>query len=403
MTHFKSTKRALISSMVALILCFSMFIGSTYAWFTDSVTSSGNIIQAGNLEIDFLVRTDSGEYESIKDSKKAIFDYALWEPGYTTAANVKVANLGTLALQYNMQIITEGLTQSLLNEEIMLSDVIDVYYASKEVIVEDRTAFNAAVKNGDLKHVGVLTDVLFGGSLIKDTLLAGEEDYATIVLKMQETAGNEYQNLSVGTKFDIQINATQLAEEEDIFDNQYDNIELPSATLMVLEPELLRAYHLDAGCAYLTTEEWNNAWGYDEVNGKVTEGTPEYAFYYADYVISFSEDHAAGEVGLWGYYASWGAEEKFTLDAVKAGEDYRVIPLAEEKLGIAMGKISYRQLLEDVQTFACGVTEGSLNAGETITVTLRLYETTLTSGAGTSFTETGVYHDVAVYTYTVGQ
>ena len=64
-----------------------------------------------------------------------------------------------------------------------------------------------------------------------------------------------------------------------------------------------------------------------------------------------------------------------------------------------MGKISYKQLLKEVQNFACGVTEGSLKNGETITVTLRIYETVWDLEAN-GFVETGAYQDVAVYTYT---
>ena len=397
MTNAKSTKRALVVSILALVLCFAMLLGTTYAWFTDEVTSTGNKIQAGTLEIDMLVRNADGDYVSVKDSKAPIFNYDRWEPGYTAVANVKVANMGTLALQYSMQIITEGIADDLVDQKLMLSDVIDVYYAASEVILADRGAFADALDNNTLKHVGTLTDVIFGGTMIKDTLLEGEEDYATIVLKMQETAGNEYQGLSVGTAFDLKIYATQYTYEADSFDNQYDKIELPAATMLVFEPEMLAMYNLDAGCAYMSVENWNDAWGYDAESGEVLDGTPEYAYYFVDFVISFDRDHAAGEVGLWGYYASWGVEESFKMDAITAGEEYRIIPVAEQKLGIAMGSISYRQLLDDVQTFSCGVTEGSLAEGETVTVSLRIYKTALN---GNSFAETGEFFDVAVYTYT---
>ena len=52
MTKRRSTKNALISSVLALVLCFTMLLGTTYAWFTDSVTSATNIIAAGNLDIE---------------------------------------------------------------------------------------------------------------------------------------------------------------------------------------------------------------------------------------------------------------------------------------------------------------------------------------------------------------
>lgn len=69
MTKTKTTKRALFGSVIALALCFTMLLGTTYAWFTDSAASSGNIIQSGTLNIDLLVKGgDTGytDYTSVK-------------------------------------------------------------------------------------------------------------------------------------------------------------------------------------------------------------------------------------------------------------------------------------------------------------------------------------------------
>ena len=43
------TKTKLVSSIVTLLICFAMLIGTTFAWFTDSVSSTGNKIQAGSM------------------------------------------------------------------------------------------------------------------------------------------------------------------------------------------------------------------------------------------------------------------------------------------------------------------------------------------------------------------
>ena len=50
MTKSQVTKRALVFSVLSLLLCFSMLAGTTYAWFTDTVASTGNIIQSGILD-----------------------------------------------------------------------------------------------------------------------------------------------------------------------------------------------------------------------------------------------------------------------------------------------------------------------------------------------------------------
>ena len=43
----KTTKRALLTSALSLLLCISMLVGTTFAWFTDSVQSGINKIVAG--------------------------------------------------------------------------------------------------------------------------------------------------------------------------------------------------------------------------------------------------------------------------------------------------------------------------------------------------------------------
>jgi len=84
----KHKKRALFQSVLALILCLSMLVGTTFAWFTDSVTSGSNIIQAGNLDIGMeftgdLKPADGSDPVWTDASSGAIFNYENWEPGYT--------------------------------------------------------------------------------------------------------------------------------------------------------------------------------------------------------------------------------------------------------------------------------------------------------------------------------
>ena len=52
MENSKHTKRSLIASLLSVMLCMAMLIGSTFAWFTDNVTSGKNKIVAGNLDIE---------------------------------------------------------------------------------------------------------------------------------------------------------------------------------------------------------------------------------------------------------------------------------------------------------------------------------------------------------------
>ncbi len=209
----KTTRRALLMSVLSLIICVSMLVGTTFAWFTDSVSSNGNIIQSGNLDIEMHWAEGTEDPASVtwKDaSTDAIFDYDLWEPGYVSVRHIKISNEGSLALKYMVAIEANG-------EISELAEVIDVYYMDPAVQVTDRT---------DLKEENKLNtlDAVLGkmDSTAAGTLESGKEDVITIALKMQESAGNKYQNMSIGTDFSVKVFATQLTAEKDSFDDQYD-------------------------------------------------------------------------------------------------------------------------------------------------------------------------------------
>ncbi len=210
-----TTRKALLLSVISFVLCLSMLVGTTYAWFTDSVVSSGNIIKSGNLKIslEWMEGTKAPAADSTdwKDaSTGAIFDYDLWEPGYVCARHIKIENEGSLALKYKVTFEATG-------EVSELTDVIDVYYADPAVQVTGRDALTEDMK------IGTLTEVLAGmETTAAGTLLKDGKDIITLVFKMQESAGNYYQGMSIGSEFEVKVFATQLTAESDSFNDQYD-------------------------------------------------------------------------------------------------------------------------------------------------------------------------------------
>ncbi len=223
MTDLKSTKRALFSSIIALFICFALLIGTTFAWFTDTVNFGGNIIQSGTLNAGMYWAEGKEDPTSVvwKDaSQGSIFNNDKWEPGYVESKHLKITNEGTLALKYKLLIVPNGAVQE-------LADVIDVYF------VEGATLLSRATL-ASMKPVGTLRDMISDedGAAHGALLPVGEvatNDYervgevtATLAFKMRESAGNEYQGKQIGTDFAIQLYATQYTYEEDSFDNSYD-------------------------------------------------------------------------------------------------------------------------------------------------------------------------------------
>ena len=197
MTNLKATRRALLGSVIALILCFSMLLGTTLAWFSDSVTSVNNIIKSGTLDVKFEWANGIEDPDSLSaayidieaDGQNVIYgDTVLWEPGYADAKHFRISNVGNLALKYQLRIIP-NFTEA---KYLKLAEVIDVYYIGDATEpVTSRSVLS------DNNKIGTLLDVM-NSIYVEDQYLgdlkADEKDIVTVVLKMQETAGNEFQN-----------------------------------------------------------------------------------------------------------------------------------------------------------------------------------------------------------------
>ena len=229
----RKTKRSLLASALALVLCFAMLLGATFAWFTDSVTSEGNKIESGNLKIDLSHKVGE-DWISVKDNPThKIFDYDNWEPGYTTVETLKVENLGSLALQYKLSLALAEGTAVLGEHGENLADVIEVYVTYGE---RTPSSFAEIAESGEWTYKGTLAEAMvdptafLGGAIVPAgetpeettaTTTVGEQ-YLMIALHMQESAGNEYQELSVGDIF-VNLIATQWSYENDSFDAEYDS------------------------------------------------------------------------------------------------------------------------------------------------------------------------------------
>lgn len=215
MTKKNSTKRSLLMSTLALVLCFSMLVGSTFAWFTDSVSSGGNRIVAGNLKVDLLMdKAENGAYASIANGTGDIFSEAtgngvLWEPGKTEIVYLAVKNAGTLALKYNIQLnVTDGGLVGALEYA-----VIDGAKAADLTGYSNWNELKAAAQTGNVA-AGV-TMAAPNGKLEEN----GNTDFFALAVHMKEEAGNEYQGKNI--TIDVCVVAAQLAYEEDSFGTDY--------------------------------------------------------------------------------------------------------------------------------------------------------------------------------------
>ena len=205
MNNKKATKRALLTSVMALVMCVVMLVGTTFAWFTDTASTGVNKIVSGNLKVDIIGENSDSHVEKLNFKKAATTDAEagaeiLWEPGcrYLTEG-FRIANKGNLALKWKAQ-VNKGTTAANTGNFDLL-DVIDFYLVTKNA---DGTETETALDE-------------FTGNLKKTET----SDVYYIKGVMQTTAGNDYQGLTIDG-ISITVIATQDTVENDSFDNQYD-------------------------------------------------------------------------------------------------------------------------------------------------------------------------------------
>ncbi len=191
-------KRALLCSLFTLLMSITMFVGTSYAWFTDTASVSVKKIQAGNLNVEIqdengnsintLKWVDSNGNE-IQDQ-----DSILWEPGSTyNLQSIKIVNKGDLALKY--KIVISG-----INTDTKSNNVVELNDAITWTIELDKQTFNP-----DTEY----------------KLKTNEYNVLSISGTMDDNASNDYQGLSIDN-ISISILATQDTVEYDSEENQYD-------------------------------------------------------------------------------------------------------------------------------------------------------------------------------------
>ena len=192
MNNRMQTKRALLTSVMALVMCVVMLVGTTFAWFTDTASTNVNKIEAGKLDIALemkegndWVNAEGKTLEFKKADNAPAGEKVLWEPGATyELPKLRVVNNGNLTIKY-------------------------------------KVALTGIQGNAKLNEVIDWTIGNIGSADTYTSLAVGESKEFTISGTMKTTANNDYQGLSIDG-IGITVYATQDTVEYDSTGNQYD-------------------------------------------------------------------------------------------------------------------------------------------------------------------------------------
>ena len=252
-----------LCSLLSLMLCVTMFFGTTYAWFTSEVNNVGNEIYIGILDVELEKQLADGTWASLsaleaEANKTKLFDSQIrWEPGYTSLETVKVINRGDLAFNYTLS-FTDATVMNRLGEQMQneswkaVADLFEVW------VYDHRDNGNTAPTTASYKDmleegsgwepVGSLTEILMGKTVLggkmitvrkenRDAALVNPgttdgvatEDTYTIALHMKESADMSVKGHKIS--LNAKLIAYQRSGEEDGFGSDYDQMVATPAEL----------------------------------------------------------------------------------------------------------------------------------------------------------------------------
>lgn len=421
----KKYNRTLLVALL-IVAVFATAIGGTFAWFTDNVEVTGNMIESGTLDIDIELKKGDSWISLEENPETKIYNYDLWEPGYTQVETMKIVNKGNLALQYELNVVP-GADQKFGPNGENLAKQIEVFMtfgdfkATAANAAETREAFHAAkaagvdttVANNRWWYCGTLDSMITreqgftGGVMLPadktSELYPSGSVSCTIALHMNEEAGNEYQNLSLGT-VGFKLQAKQYTYEEDAFNDQYDkdaeeepSVELPDATVERLPEDdlLVELSTLIAGTVgyphesmideTIVTDNGNSIdkmkmdYGLTFIANETMDdlvGKP-YENWNADFEVSVSKpiteadytDEDGAPLVLLGNFDPWGWCPVPANLEIEADVPVRL-------LYSVIGEYPYSDVLTLVKTFHCGIKADREWAvpGTSVTVKLMMYE-----------------------------
>ncbi len=175
MKDTKTSKYAVVSGILPLLVSLVIFTGTTWAWFADRVENTGNVVKTGSLDVKMywsdsrweLAASDNVLYAETdwkdveEEGHAVIFDCQNWYPGCEDVKYLKIVNTGSLPFRYTLNILSDGerKAESEALEDIAHmgnsshmenitnpAEVVDVYWILYEEMPETGFSWESAQK-----------------------------------------------------------------------------------------------------------------------------------------------------------------------------------------------------------------------------------------------------------------
>lgn len=236
----KQTKKSLLVSAASILLSAALLAGSTFAWFTDSVTNIGNTIEAGKLDINVIgYRLEDGNWGKVaweNDLKSnPLFTEKTWEPGQYGAILLRVSNYdSTLAAKVDIDFTIKDSTNNLEDALWYRLKAVQTTDASHQNAMLEELQFKNSRPSSEADGVTTMSKIEEDPTdpvTIYSDYHDGQYVYYLLEYGMYTSAGNQYQNGSI--EVDFSVKATQATVEKDGFGNSNYDKDAPFPDIFV--------------------------------------------------------------------------------------------------------------------------------------------------------------------------
>ena len=199
-------KKIAFALSVALILLWLLLgTGASLAWFTDTSPKVNNIFHFADFDLTVSLLKD-GKYVEIDEKTPVFEDAALYEPGYTRVAFLKIENNGSVPFLFSTAVSISGYSAN--NSQTDLNLLRDSFRFGLITADSDTELFDLLETRPDA--VTSANSPLGNYSTDRARLDEGDTVYMALILRMPEEVGNEGQNRGAWLEMGLIVRASQI-------------------------------------------------------------------------------------------------------------------------------------------------------------------------------------------------
>lgn len=200
-------------SALSILASLAIMGGATFAFFSDSGTSSGNVFAAGNLNLQL-----DDTNETVTENVTASFGTGVTplSPGGSVTGYVSFHNAGNIDIAEikigsNLDVNGGGVDGSNLADVLNLTVLTGDDTACSTGQVDQTSTINALIGGGGGNPVLTLTELNNNDYDSLPGVSVGPDKFVCVTFTMDSTAGNQYQGDSITETFTFEAhqNASQ--------------------------------------------------------------------------------------------------------------------------------------------------------------------------------------------------